>query len=481
MSGEGAKIRKALVELVARKDPSVFQDVDAFDRAMRMQTGIQGAPEIEVLKAGLQERIPWELREKSTKQASQALLQYWAGEIARKYQCSEELAAWAMESWALAVGLTIEPASPPDVSSASSLTPISPGTSGSTSGNATASASSVISGASGASASPASPATGDLGTVMKTDPSAGIGDAMIPTTRLGLIYGMDDRGCVRVFQVWWKPMPAGESSGTIAQSQPRTAAPPQPLTAAGPGGKTSLPPALKPGNPPYPTTGKSPAVSPVSSSVSAPNSNGSAQGGITHGGTGVAGTIAASGIAGTAGSVKSPGTAAKTATTAASTTLTTKATAGTAAAATTGTGKPPTYSPSTGPALPAQRTFGSKGEELYAQAVAMLPAPGVKPNVGGAVKLLQQAFSLGHLPAAHMIGRIFLEGIGVKEDPAGGVPWLRLAAERGVSEAQVQLGNLYQCGFGVDFNLVEARNWFQKAADQGNAEARDLLNAMNKS
>jgi len=119
-----------------------------------------------------------------------------------------------------------------------------------------------------------------------------------------------------------------------------------------------------------------------------------------------------------------------------------------------------------------------KGEELYRQALALLPAPGRRGDAAQALDLLQKAGTLGWAAAETKLGEIYLQGRMVKEDLAAAVRWFQSAAGKGDPEAQTQLGSLYQCGLGVPLDLKEAGRWLKLAADQGSAEARKLLDQM---
>ena len=171
-------IRKALCELVGRKDAAIFQSADTFEKMLQKIGNWQQLPEILALKTGLQERVPWELQKGSSGPVSRSLINSLASIIGRKHQIEPSLAVWAIESWAISLGLKIEPelAKPPVKPTAVSA-----------------------------------PIKAPLSAV------AGQADFSADTqARAGIIFGTDASGLIRVFKAWWQPAPESETAGLVA-------------------------------------------------------------------------------------------------------------------------------------------------------------------------------------------------------------------------------------------------------------------------
>ena len=171
------RILKALCELVGRKDASVFQNADYFERNLQKIGSWQQLPEISALKTGLQERIPWELQKGASGPVSRALIASLATNISRKHQLPQELVLWAVESWAISLGLKIDaPVQKP---------------------------------AAAGNVSPAGSAT--AAPVLNVEPMR-----VIEKTRYGIVFGSDQQGVVKVFKSWWRPAGEAEISGLTA-------------------------------------------------------------------------------------------------------------------------------------------------------------------------------------------------------------------------------------------------------------------------
>lgn len=216
MSGNRENVRRVLIDLVGRKDPTIFQDAETFERILRTQTGINGCPEISALKAGLEARIPWNLWEGAPKpttdrNASPAILQKRSQELLRKFLLAEDLAVWAVETWALAVGLVLPQGTPGATPSPGKPQPTPVARPVPAAAPASAQAQPV---SKPSPDSQAKPATTPSSTTAASSHDTAPAGPIVPTTRFGLIYGQDDRGCIRVFQVWWKPAP--EAAGLVA-------------------------------------------------------------------------------------------------------------------------------------------------------------------------------------------------------------------------------------------------------------------------
>lgn len=171
------RILKVLCELVGRKDATVFQSPDIFERMLQKAGDLPQSPETGALRAGLQERIPWELQKGYAGIVSRSLINSLAVGIGRKHPVNPALAAWAVEAWAISLGLKVEA----EVARASTAEVSQPATQ-----------------------------------------SAAIPTLSAETMRLfeknraGLIFGTDASGVIKVFSAWWRPLPETDCAGLAA-------------------------------------------------------------------------------------------------------------------------------------------------------------------------------------------------------------------------------------------------------------------------
>lgn len=176
------KISSALCELVGRKDAAVFQSADNFEKMLQKIGNWPQLPEILALKAGLQERAPWELQKGSSGPVSRSVINSLATNIGRKHQISPALAVWAIESWAFSLGLKIEPeVIKPDVTASSAAKPAI-----------------------------AKPLNDQFGKEIAGNTSG------VENARIGIIFGTDASGLIRVFKSWWQPASPAETAGLAA-------------------------------------------------------------------------------------------------------------------------------------------------------------------------------------------------------------------------------------------------------------------------
>jgi len=81
------------------------------------------------------------------------------------------------------------------------------------------------------------------------------------------------------------------------------------------------------------------------------------------------------------------------------------------------------------------------------------------------------------VPAQHLVGRMYRDGIGLPADPQKALEWTRRAAEVGMVPAQFDVGLLLASQPGLD-KALEAYKWFELAArahHPGAAQNRDRL------
>ncbi len=448
MSASRDQIRGVLADLVAKQD-KVLADAPGLEKLLQAKFVGMYSQEIAAVKAALIEKVPWNLRRNNETVASRRMIQDLGSGVARAHAVSLDLACWAVESWALSLRMTLE-----------TLTKAAPATPASAS--IPTSTPTPKMGANAVSAPQAAPlATATVSTSTDGQAAASTVPARItPTTRMGLIYGVDDRGCMRVYQVWWNPVGGNEAASALASQvkpepqrlvhlfeaasvnksveatvtsdrlghipagTPKNTTTPAPRSAASvaAGGAPALPPKA-PVSTPVPGAVRSTAIPP-----SAPTPRAS-----TPQPTPVRPVAPAP--------VKPP---------------------------------QPVAAPPAAPSLP-PRIPASRGEELYDQAMAILNGSKAVARSGEVIQLLQQSAGQGYVLAETRLGELCMRGRVVKEDLPTAVRWLQSAAQKGEPEAQTVLGSLYQCGMGVPLDLNEAQKWLQRAAKQGNAEAQQLL------
>ena len=417
MSAARDSIKEGLMSLIARKDATVFQSSENFTREINKLGDWQNLPEIAALAAGLSERLPWELQKDGSGMVTGKSLVNLAGLLTRKHSISDNLAVWAVEAWATALGLKLESpaAKPPEA--AKVARPVA----GQTSDHA------------------AKPGIDE-----KSNADGVLAYAHFAAkSRLGLIFGQDESGAIRVFASWFREATAQQSAGLAATMVKIEAQTERPLFSAPPARRKS-----------------------GSTSVKAPAESAGSQTGTNRPAAGnqklVNSTPASDPSAPALKKDISPGKTEKPVASPASRQTTAKP------AASLLQSPPPN-------AAGKNKVYYGSAESLYNQAVQLLPGRSSKPDVTEALAMLNQAAKQGSIDARRAIGIIYMKGVGIKQDFATAANWLRLAADAGDAESQFHLGSLYQCGMGVEFSLEHAQNWLQRAAKQGHKEAEALL------
>ncbi|NLF97038.1 MAG: hypothetical protein GX569_09890 [Candidatus Riflebacteria bacterium] len=187
MSAARESIKKGLMTLIGRKDASVFQSLDNFTREINKLGEWQNLPEIPALAAGLAERLPWELQKDGSGLVSGRSAISLSSALVKKHGLTDDLAVWAVETWALALGLELEsPAARTTAPTkpAPAATPVAPA-------KAPATATTI---------SAAPPAYAQL----------------IARSRFGLIFGQNEAGAVHVFASWFREELPQNSAGLAA-------------------------------------------------------------------------------------------------------------------------------------------------------------------------------------------------------------------------------------------------------------------------
>ena len=99
-------IRDSLAALVAKKDPSIFQNLETFERHLQKQSGKSG-PAIDALKAGLSEKLPWTLRQPGQPPPLAKDVIQIRETLQRKYGITPLMAAWGLTAWAEVMGVSL--------------------------------------------------------------------------------------------------------------------------------------------------------------------------------------------------------------------------------------------------------------------------------------------------------------------------------------------------------------------------------------
>lgn len=419
MDSSKENVRKALIDLVARKDANIFQNLDVFENALRKIGDWPANYEIMALRFGLQQRLPWELQKAAAGIISAKTVNTLATNLARQHNIDELTALWAVESWAISLNLKFEATvqTPPvAVSAAQQAAPQAVQQPGNNSVAPTHSKPPTK-----------NPAANDFSTA---------------STRFGVVFGVSDNGQVKVFKSWSDPVSPQESAGmtyTPVKIEERAV---RPLFAAAPLPRAARPAAAKkvvslPSQSPATANQTTPKQMPVSPQKANPPQH-QAQ---------PQQPIRPQQPPAPQQPLRPQQQVAK-----------------------------PAPKPATPPAAP--RVFNGSAEELFMAGQALTPGFSSRVNMAEALELFNQSAKMGYVPAKRKIGEIYLKGLGVKTDCIIAASWFKQAADAGDAQAQFQLGSLYQCGMGVEFNLAAAQEWLRRAAQQGHNEARELLNQM---
>jgi len=419
-------VRKALCDLVARKDAAVFQSPERFSKEMEKLSGSQ-ADEIKSLAAGLQARLPWDLRRAS----DPVTLKQMVAVLQGTHQLNFDRAWWTVETWAAALNLTIPPR--PAESAPEQKIPV--------------------------------PA---------------------PTTLLGIEFSSGTDGLIHVSRVWadtFTERPSsGESlaqavkhEGAVERSLPisitpvKSASKAAPHATPAPTSDEAAPKAASHAGSPAAAKNTVQKEAAPKASTGQPNPAPTLRGGSAKLSPRVPAANRPSGRP--AGQVffhfSPPGSATSVPVQAPTAFSPRK--------------QPPKASPAK--SAPVEKIMGPAGavptpttvEEQFRLGLALFQGLGRQANPAEAVRLLRLAGGKGHTMAGYHLGLALLRGRGTKENPSEAEKWFRWAAEKGSPDAMVQLGSLYQCGYGVPLNIKEARRWFEAAAQQGNTEATELL------
>lgn len=188
MNIEQSICQNALQLLVNQNDPALFDNPEVFADNLK-KNGASDSEELTALKQSLIERVPWEVR-KQSKNLTSTVIKELANAFAYKSKVNIELAIWAIDTWIAVLGLnklTTSTTSSPNIENSKIVDNLS---------NNTVSANTINS-------------------QPKEEPKVHTIDA-VPFDkikgRLGIVFGEDSTGEIKVFNTWHKEMSSEESS-----------------------------------------------------------------------------------------------------------------------------------------------------------------------------------------------------------------------------------------------------------------------------
>lgn len=112
-----------------------------------------------------------------------------------------------------------------------------------------------------------------------------------------------------------------------------------------------------------------------------------------------------------------------------------------------------------------------EGQELYELAMRHIYGDGVPEDNELAVKLLTQAYDMGHVEATYNLGICYHYGYGTDEDLAKAYELYLESANGGYGKGMELIGRFYNQGIYVKKNRKRAESWLQKAIESSDPEA----------
>ncbi len=104
--------------------------------------------------------------------------------------------------------------------------------------------------------------------------------------------------------------------------------------------------------------------------------------------------------------------------------------------------------------------------------------PGLKQDVGAAVKLLEAGAAAGHAKSQNAMALLRLKGTVVTKDEKQAIALFTKAAEQDLAEAENSLGLMYLRGQGTERDAAEAFKYLKRAADKGDGWGLNNLGAL---
>lgn len=181
----------ALQLLVNKNDPTLFDNAEVFEKNL-LENGASKSDELEALKQSLSLRLPWEVR-KYSNNLNEQVIKDLSTNFADKSKVNTELATWVVETWLAVLGLkkkTTTTASSPNIENNKKADNLSKNTVSANTSNSQP----------------------------KEEPKVHTIDA-VPFDkikgRLGIVFGEDSTGEVKVFNTWYDDSNSTELSLSV--------------------------------------------------------------------------------------------------------------------------------------------------------------------------------------------------------------------------------------------------------------------------
>ena len=178
----------ALQLVVNKNDPTLFDNPEIFEKNL-IENGALNSDEVEALKQSLTLRLPWEIR-KYSKNLNAQVIKDLANNFAQKSKVDAEMAAWVVETWMAVLGLKFA-----NTQQSSNTVPQK-----TTNDNANKNV-----------APDSKPLPQTTTTVLKANELATVPFEQVKG-RLGIVFGEDSSGEVKVFNTWYNDNSSSENS-----------------------------------------------------------------------------------------------------------------------------------------------------------------------------------------------------------------------------------------------------------------------------
>ncbi len=172
----------ALMLVVRKNDPTIFDNNAIFEYNLCKNGCTAGTPEMEALKQSLQQRIPYKIRKNGTTIEVSKLIEI-ADDFNKKTDLGNELSRWVVSSWTMSMGLKVRKDS--EASSASA-------------GQTSAATNKTI------------PEEKPVEKKLRPEAFAK------PLGRMAIVFGNDSSGSIKVFNAWHGGATKEETSGLAA-------------------------------------------------------------------------------------------------------------------------------------------------------------------------------------------------------------------------------------------------------------------------
>ncbi len=172
----------ALTLLVRKNDPTLFDNPVVFEKSLVANGCVAGSEEISVLKESLSYRLPWKVR-KNGIAIDISVANTISSEFSEKTNMPLDLSIWATRAWITALGIKLK-----TTEQVKETTPES---------------SEVVK----------NPTVVEEKTITPPKPEA----FSKPTGRLGIVFGEDSSGSIKVFNAWHNDAAKSETSGMAAE------------------------------------------------------------------------------------------------------------------------------------------------------------------------------------------------------------------------------------------------------------------------